>query len=208
MTFSRFLLVFLSLNLMACFGLRTDLKPDEKTKTDGFFNKPEIESSAISHGDEIKVFVYKEPDLSGSFKVPLSGKISLPLVGRIKVRGKTAENLEKEIRFRLAKDYLNDPKVIVIIQNSLSQQVFIMGAVKKPGAIQFKMNLTLMQALTLAGGLTLQADSNATVITRLNEQAKQKNNKRNIRVNDINQGRTKDVFLWPGDIIYIPESYF
>ena len=190
----------------ACMGPRT-LSTKPMDADDEFYKKPTVRFTKVSPGDTIKIIVYNEKDFSGNFKVPVDGKISIPIIGRFQVSGKTTEKLEKELITVLSKNYLKEPQVVVYLEDSFSQQIFITGAVKEPGAIEYKPNMTLIQALSLVGGVTDRADPNLTTVTRDNQESL-KDSQRIVRVSDITYGEAQDVYLRPGDIIYVPLSVF
>jgi polysaccharide export outer membrane protein len=100
---------------------------------------------------EISVFDYEK--MNKTVRVSSQGNISLPLIGALRVKGLSANELEKEIRDLLAQRYLQDPQVSVFIKEYRSQRISVMGAVDKPGVYDVIGQKTILDVLALAGGL-------------------------------------------------------
>src|SRR5208282_1615111 len=99
----------------------------------------------------LAVNVWKEPDISRSVPVRSDGKISLPLVGELQASGQTPQQLEQEITKRL-QNYISEPEVTVIVTDSKSQKVNILGMVSRPGAYLLTSSTTVLDAVAMAGG--------------------------------------------------------
>lgn len=162
-------------------------------------------STTLGAGDIFEVKVYGEPDLSGIFRVSSDGFVNFPLIGKIKVEGLPAIKVEEIIITKLKDGYLRDPQVSVFIKEYNSKKIFVFGEVQKPGTFIYDDNMTIIQAITLAGGFTKLADKNKVCVTRIeNNQEK----RIYLPVEDIGKGKEKNFFLRPGDIIFVPESFF
>jgi len=107
----------------------------------------------IGPEDLIEISVFEEEKLNKTVRVSSQGNISLPLLGILRVKGLTANELEKEIRELLAEKYLQDPNVSVFIKEYRSQRISIMGAVEKPGPYDVAGQKTILSILSMAGGL-------------------------------------------------------
>ena len=83
-------------------------------------------------GDMLQISVYKQPDLALQVRVPQEGVFQYPLIGEVKAAGKTQAALEREIRDKLAKDYLHNPFVTVTVTAFATRQVYILGGIQKP----------------------------------------------------------------------------
>lgn len=163
----------------------------------------------IAVGDTINVTVYQEKDLSDAFEVKEDGTISYPLLGRVYVERLTKSEVEEKITSLLGKDYLVNPQVYVSIGSYTKRQVLLLGHVSKPGTYEFPegKNLTLMELITEAGGFTGYASPGGTKIVR----SLPDGDKKSVidpHVNDIMNGRKKDVELQPGDLVTVPERLF
>lgn len=119
----------------------------------------------IGPNDLLKIFVWKQPDMSGQVLVRPDGRISLPLVQDIQAAGRTPEELKKGIEESL-KEYIEVPTVTVIVDAIQSYRVFVTGQVTKPGPIMVEKPITVLQAIALAGGFLALSKPAETVIVR------------------------------------------
>jgi len=118
----------------------------------------------VGQGDVLKVAVWSQPELSGEFTVDVSGGIVLPLIGAVKAAGLPVEQIERDIRTRLADGYVVNPQVAISVTQFKSQRVFVIGEVKQPGVVPLTGALTLVEALTRVGSLTEMAGGDLVVI--------------------------------------------
>lgn len=107
----------------------------------------------IGPEDLIEISVFEEEKLNKTVRVSSQGNISLPLLGILRVKGLTANELEKEIRDLLAEKYLQNPNVSVFIKEYRNQRISVIGAVEKPGPYDVTGQKTILEALGIAGGL-------------------------------------------------------
>ena len=107
----------------------------------------------IGPEDLLEISVFEDEKLNKSVRVSSQGNISLPLLGILKVKGLTANELEKEIRDLLAEKYFQDPHVSVFIKEYRNQRISVMGAVEKPGVYDVTGQKTVLDILAMAGGL-------------------------------------------------------
>lgn len=120
----------------------------------------------IGEGDVLHVSVWKEPDASvQSVVVRPDGRISVPLVKEVEVLGMTPPQLEARLTEDLKK-FLTEPDVTVIVQAINSKKIYLVGAVKKEGTIQYTYRMSVLQALSEAGGLTDYAKKKKIYILR------------------------------------------
>lgn len=164
----------------------------------------------LQAGDEIDLQVYREPDMSGTFKINPSGEIRHSLIGAVPMAGKTVEEAEAYITKKLGRDYLVNPRVVVKLLSTQSSQIVIMGEVEKPGVYPLPPGepMTLLQAIAVAGGFTELASPDRVRIVRRLEDGRQTTLK--IRVSDLlgGTGRQQDLPLEPNDVIMVPEVVF
>ena len=173
-----------------------------------------VSGTAAEHvlqvGDEIDIQVYREPELSGTFKINPSGEIRHSLAGSIPMAGKTIEEAEAFFTRKLARDYLVDPRVIVKLLSTQSSQIVLMGEVKNPGVypLPFGETMTLLQAIAGAGGFTELASPDRVRIVRRLPNGHQTTLK--FRVSDLlgGKGKQQDVPLEPNDVVMVPEVLF
>jgi polysaccharide export outer membrane protein len=123
------------------------------------------DSYVIGASDVVSVSVLKEPTLSSSLLVRPDGMISMPLLGDIKAAGKTPLQLAEEITTRLKK-FIQDPNVTIILTQMNSKKVYLIGEVAKTGPEEMTPGMTLLQAISTAGGLTQFANAKKIYILR------------------------------------------
>ena len=160
---------------------------------------------SLGPGDVFEVKVFGEADLSGIYKVADDGTIDFPLVGQIKVDAMTPHDASAIIAKKLSESYLNKPQVSVRVVEQQSKKMTIVGQVTKPGTFPFVPNMTIMEAIAIAGGFTPLAYRNHTSITRI--EAGQKMSLE-VPAADIGDGKSRNILVRPGDIISVPERLF
>ncbi|MBV69862.1 MAG: polysaccharide biosynthesis protein [Myxococcales bacterium] len=163
-----------------------------------------MQSATLGPGDVVEVRVYQEKELSGLFRVGVDGLFSYPLVGELSAIGLTASQLALAITKNLKAGYLREPQVSVFVKEFNSKKVFVLGEVRKPGTFRYEDKMTIVQAVTLAGGLKALAAKDRLILTRLVEGNEKKFV---VPFERISQGRVSNVFLQPGDIVFVPESW-
>lgn len=109
----------------------------------------------LGPGDKVRITVFGEQDLSGEYQLDGNGNIRVPLLGMMRAVGYTAGQLEQTLRAGLVPNYLRDPRINVEITNY--RPIYVVGAVQKPGQFTYVNDMTLLNAVALAGGFTPQA---------------------------------------------------
>ena len=170
---------------------------------------PDEYNYLIGPGDEVQIFVWRNPEVSQSVTVRPDGKISTPLVEDLQASGKTPTQLARDLEKAL-ETYIRQPIVTVIVAGGIgpySEQIRVVGQATKPQAIAYKRNMTLLDVMIAVGGLTEFADGNNTKIVRVVDDQQQEYL---ARVDDLlNDGDINaNVDMLPGDILIIPESWF
>lgn len=159
--------------------------------------------------DVLRITVYEQPDLDTKVRISSQGEIAFPLIGKVKTEGLTVSELEDKITRLLADDYLVSPQVQVFIEEYHIKQISVLGAVKKPGKYDMytERETTIMEAIAMAEGFSDVADLNGTRIIRTENGIERTIP---VKVTDITKkGRKeKDTSLKPGDIVFVPESFF
>jgi polysaccharide export outer membrane protein len=162
-------------------------------------------AGALGPTDKFSLRVFEEKELSGEFTVAPDGTINYPHIGRVKVEGKTCAGIERTLTEGLEDGYLREATVSCTIVEYNSKRIFIFGEVKEPGSFPYKTNITIIDAFALAGGFTNRANSNSTRLTRvINGEEVQVR----IPMQEIVEGRRKNLKLLPGDIVYVPERAY
>ena len=122
--------------------------------------------------DILSVMVWNRPELSGKFPVDAQGAVQLPLIERVSVRGLTVREVELEIRKRLADGYINNPQVMVLVDQYRSQKVFVQGAVRQPGEYPLTGATTVLEVLTRAGSTSPEAGDELLIIRPADQNGK------------------------------------
>ena len=121
----------------------------------------------LGPGDLVEISVFDVPEFSSlKLRIPVGGSVTLPLIGAIAAAGLTPSELEKTIRARLERDYMNDPQVAVFVIEQKSQRISVIGAVKTGGVYSLAGHFRLADALAMAGGLAEDAGHTVYVIRR------------------------------------------
>jgi polysaccharide biosynthesis/export protein len=170
---------------------------DKKVPTD----LPVVQEYRLGAGDKLRIEVYKDAQLSQSVQVRPDGKITLPLIGDIEASGRTPNELRGAITNDL-KQYMNNPVVTVIVVEAIAAAVYVVGEVFNPGSVALHGNMTVLQALAVAGGLKDFANAKKIRILRRGPAGMQ-----TITFNykDAVQGYGSTVYLRPGDTVVVPD---
>lgn len=163
----------------------------------------------IGPGDNVNIFVWGLPELSSSVPVRPDGKITTPLIEDVPASGLTPTELAREMEEVLA-TYVLDPVVTVIVTGFVgpySQQVRVVGEATNPQGVPYRENMTALDLMIEVGGLTeFAAGNRASIIREVDGKPKQFS----VRLDDlIKRGKIEEnVFMLPGDILIIPETWF
>jgi polysaccharide biosynthesis/export protein len=126
---------------------------------------PLITDVRLGPGDEIGVTVYRHDDLSRTLHVPPSGVVFFPLVGEIRVKNMGMREFRKLLTDGLAK-YILDPQVSLEVKASQGQKIVVLGEVKTPGVFHIQEPTSTIEAISLAGGFTNDADLRDVYLVR------------------------------------------
>jgi polysaccharide export outer membrane protein len=156
----------------------------------------------IGAEDVLDISVWKEPDVSRVVPVRPDGRISLPLINDVQASGLSPQELSRTVAEKLRK-YLNDPQVTVIVTAINSQRIFVVGEVLRAGAFPLIPGMTVLQALSSAGGFTTYADMKKIHVVR---QRDGKMVQLPFNYRDVLKGDNPDqnIKLEPGDTIVVP----
>lgn len=186
MTMNKILLSFLTVFFLAgCAtpgGMTTHAVPEEQSEY------------TLGVGDTLKITVYGQEGLTGEYKVEPNGTVSFPLIKDVPASGYTATDVEKAIADKLSPDYIVDPRVTVEVLTY--RNVYVLGEVQQPGKYEFAPNMTILQAVAMAGGYTYRANESTAEVTRHVKGA----------LNTFNV--ENETMLKPGDTIVIGRRWF
>lgn len=160
----------------------------------------------IGPEDVLDITVWRNVDLSKQVTVRPDGRISLPLIGDITAVGKTAAELAEAISAKL-KEFKENPQVSIVVKEVNSYAIYVLGEVTRPAKYPLKSKTTLLQAVTLAGGLTAAAARDKIVVFRFGEQGG-KDVKIKASYDDIimRDESPQNIQLKPGDTIVVPSE--
>jgi polysaccharide biosynthesis/export protein len=166
----------------------------------------------IGPQDSLKITVYDADALNGEYRVDNDGFISFALLGRVAVGGLTLQGVQEKLRAQLANGYIRDPQVRVDIQEYKSQSIFVSGEVRSPAELRMTGGMTLLKALAQAGSPMSSASSLLTIARQKKPGAPPAHSGEDvsdvITVNwrDLQVGKTADVPLQDGDVIFVPKA--
>ena len=163
----------------------------------------------IGPGDQLSIFVWRNPEISGNFTVRPDGKVTTSLVEDVEVSGRTPTMLARQLEEQLSV-YINNPRVTVSVgrfNGPFSEQVRVIGEAVSPRAVNYTENMTLLDLMIQVGGLTEFANGNNAKLVRVinNEQVTF-----DIEIEAlIKDGEiSRNVDILPGDVVIIPEAWF
>ncbi|MBY0431142.1 MAG: polysaccharide export protein [Rhodospirillales bacterium] len=196
----------LGLSLAGC-AISSDLPPAPAQV--GEAGPSQVGDYLIGPGDQLQIFVWRNPELTTQVKVRPDGRISVPLIDDMETAGRSPTELSRDIEKRLAK-YVEHPIVSVIVSDFIGpfdQQVRVVGEAAKPQAIPYRANMSILDVIIQVGGMTEFASGNRAVIVRHGQQGKESYR---VRLDDlIRDGDVSaNVAMRPGDIVIIPQSWF
>lgn len=111
------------------------------------------ENRTLGPGDIIEIRVREHDDISGPYEVSDDGKIRFPWIGDVEVRGKTGAAIAEKIELELQSGWLKQPQVTVRVTERQNREVSVLGQVKEAGSLPYKPGMTVMQAISQAGGM-------------------------------------------------------
>lgn len=156
----------------------------------------------IGPDDSLSIVFWRDRDMSADVRVRPDGRIALPLINEVLAAGLTPEELQKRITEE-SKKYMEDASITVVVKEINSLKVFITGEVAKPGVYPLTSSMTVMQLLSLAGGLREYANSKNITIMR-NQGGKQTSLKFNYREVASGKKLQQNIELRPGDTVVVP----
>ena len=145
-------------------------------------------------GDKIKLTVFGEADMSGTYEVNAIGNVPVPLVGEVPAKGRGIAEFRDTVRSKLAQGFLTNPKISVEVVNF--RPIYIHGEVRSGGEFPYKNGLKLRDAIALAGGYTYRANETRVILVRDGSPAQ------------VTVTLPADIDVLPGDNIRVPERFF
>lgn len=180
-----FLMLMIMVPVTACTADYARLPPISSAGASGY---------RLGAGDEIRITVFGFDALSNSYAVSDTGTVSLPLIDSLPVEGRTLPEVQQALAEVLrVRDIA--PRANVTVQVVKYRPFYILGEVQKPGEYPYSPSMTVLKAVSLAGGYTFRADTRHALITRASPRPE--------------RGRADPLSpIQPGDTIMIPETWF
>jgi polysaccharide export outer membrane protein len=165
----------------------------------------------LGPGDSVNVFVWRNPEVSGTFPIRPDGKMTMNLIEDLQAAGKTPTQLARDIEKALSK-YIQEPIATVIVAGGIgpyNQQIRVLGEANTPQAMAYREGMSLVDVMIAVGGLSDFADGNKAYISRIVKEDGERV-QMGVRLEDLIRGgdSTANVEIRPGDVLVIPESLF
>lgn len=169
------------------------------------FQKPAyaIDRYEILPGDVMQISVWKEEDLAREVLVRPDGGISFPLAGDIDTDGKTALELREEIVSKLEK-YIPEPEVNVAVLQTQGNKAYVVGKVARPGPVLMDQDLDIMQAISVAGGLTTFAKLKKIIVLRRDSSGNEEAIPFDYTKVQDGEALETNIILKKGDVVVVP----
>jgi len=195
----RFVLGYLVLMLSSIFELSVASADEQETSSTATATLPYV----AQPGDILEISVWKEEGLEKEVIVRPDGGISFPLVGQLDVKNKSLQQIEELIKEKLSQ-FIADPVVTVSAKQLLGNKIYVIGQVNRPGEYPINRYVDVMQALSMAGGMTAFASVNNIIILRRDEQGKQKAIEFEYGEVEDGDDLEQNIILKPGDVVVVP----
>lgn len=168
---------------------------------------PEDIDYRVGEGDVLKVMVYDNPDLETITRISGNGNILFPLIGEVMIEGYTVSEVAQIISRKLEKGYIIDPQVSVFVEEFRSQKTVIMGEVKTPGLYELSGPASLMELVSKAGGLTIDAGDLVT-IKRKNPASPEADQIISVNLKTLmkNKENESNLLIIDGDRVFVPRA--
>jgi len=162
----------------------------------------------VGPDDILDINIMQPDQLVTQCAVVSDGSISFPYLGNVQVKGMTLNEIQEVLQKRLSEGYLKYPVIAVSLRESRSRKFFVYGEVARPGSYPLEDNMTVLKAVSLAGGFTKYASSSSVKILRLYKD-RPGYEPIKISMNAVMKGDSKkDIIIQPGDIVTISEGIF
>ena len=180
---------------LAMFGLAScQSSPITQTTQDQPTLKRDIGEYRLESGDQLKIFILNEPDLSAEYPIDGSGIVSLPLIGDVKAQGMTLREFDRHVTTKLADGYLRSPDVTVELLNY--PPIYILGEVGQPGQYPYVEDMTILKAVATAQGFSYRANEKFVMIKGAND------------TDEVRVAIEAGTKIFPGDTIRVLERFF
>jgi polysaccharide export outer membrane protein len=160
----------------------------------------------LGAGDAFDLTIYYGAnEHKSSYRLTPTGKIAVQYIGDVDATGKTVQQLQDEIRGKLADGYLRDPVVNISLTEANSTKVSVFGQVQKAGTIGYQSGMSIVDAIAQSGGFSPMAKKNDVQVTRVENGRKVTYS---VPVQAIGEGDRPNFRLNAGDVIFVPERWY
>jgi polysaccharide export outer membrane protein len=165
--------------------------------------------------DVLKITVFDEPTMSGSYRVDTDGSFQYPMLGRVAVGGMRVREVEQMLKSKLEDGYINRAQVAVDVEQLRTRSIFVVGEVRTPGKYPMTAQMSLIEALAAAGSTTTAASSDVMILRPRDARSAQaltpdqvdQSNVTRVNLADLQLGRlSQNVTLVEGDTIFVPKA--
>lgn len=160
----------------------------------------------LQPGDVLRLQVFQEPDLERETRISQEGDISLPLIGKVAVKGRTLAQTEQLVRELYDRDFLVNPQVTIVVIKYQVRTVNVLGMVNQPQSVEYppEQDLTLLDAISRAGGFNRLADRRRVRLTRTHPDGRVENFV--INTDELTSGTSAKAWvLLRDDVVFVPE---
>ena len=190
--------------LASVYGARAGAQAPANTAAPGTAAIPAVAANYIIGPDDIlSVLFWRDKDLSADVVVRPDGKISLPLLNEVQAGGLTPTQLRDAINV-VARQYVEEPSVTVVVKQINSRKLFITGQVEKPGPYPMSGPTTVLQLISMAGGLKEFTDGKRILVMRTDKADRQTSHLFNYRQVTSGKNLAQNIELQPGDTVVVP----
>jgi len=162
----------------------------------------DVAGYGIQPGDVLEISVWREPDLQREVLVRPDGGVSFPLVGDLQANGKSISALTAEVTEKLGK-FIPDPEVSISVKQITGNRIYVLGRVNRPGEFAVMRPVSVIQALSMAGGLTPYAERDDIKVLRGAGETQQS---MPFDYDAVERGESlgQNILLQPGDVVVVP----
>jgi len=157
-------------------------------------------------GDKVRINVWKNPDLTGEVTINPDGKVSFPLIGTVEAANLSIEQLQLKLKEKLS-TYIRYPDVTITVLQISGRKIVVLGEVNYPGVYTYEGNISIIDAIALSGGMTLDAKRESIIVVSDNFTDHPLSRRVNL-FKALRQGAAgPELILKPGDTIYVPRTF-
>jgi polysaccharide export outer membrane protein len=154
----------------------------------------DLKTYRLGVGDKVRLVVFGENDLSGTFEVNPQGRIALPLAGEVAAAGHDIETVRQGVVRRLSEGFVRSPRVTAEVASY--RPFYVHGEVRGGGEFPYKLGTRIRDAIAVAGGYTYRANHGYVLLSRGGTPG------------DVRVPMPSDMLVMPGDNIRVPERFF